>query len=333
MTKETSNAFYALKGLAIISVAIAHSPFQDADLGRLATILGTIGVPIFFIISGIFFDSSVGIIEFAKKKSRRIIIPWIIWGGITYFLHILHDNSDFEVGGVGCIKWVLGYGTWLYYVLVLLLCYVIFLIVKRPAFKYILFIPAIITYVLSCYKQLEWLPYSNSQNVFNWIGFFCIGIILKEHKILEKSPKDIISQRTITLLLAITAIIGVIYFKTSYLMEFRPGYWNFFAIPFELTAVIVLYYVSFILKKCKLLLEFGRNSYILFFTHMQLGINIVKILSRNFLFDRSGWINIWSVPAAGFLVILISWFIFAKLTVLIAKKIHCERVLWIIGVQ
>lgn len=74
-----------MKALAILTVVMAHCTFTDSNIQRLTDIFGTIGVPIFLIIGGIYFRVNHEWKKFAYQKTKRIVVPWILWGGLPIY--------------------------------------------------------------------------------------------------------------------------------------------------------------------------------------------------------------------------------------------------------
>lgn len=72
-----SGYFYRLRGIAILSVAYAHSlSISSYPLNGITKLLAVIGVPLFLICSGYFLKhSDEGLKEVLSKKIRTIVIP------------------------------------------------------------------------------------------------------------------------------------------------------------------------------------------------------------------------------------------------------------------
>lgn len=176
--KNVSDALYVLKAFGIFSVAAAHCVSNGGAIDRVLGICGTIGVPIFLVLSGVFFEHNYSILEFFIRKWKRIIVPWIVWGVGTYVLSVLSLGTDISL--VGCVNWILGNRTWLYFVPVLLICMLILKIRCNCAFLCIVIGVSILSNtltILGVFRNTQYL--TNYQNVLNWILFFAIGIILR----------------------------------------------------------------------------------------------------------------------------------------------------------
>lgn len=80
-TKE-NELIYKLKGIAIISVVCAHCGNRtsytaiDLFLNNARNNIATIGVPLFFIISGYLMRNDKPYLQFWKRKWSTTIVPW-----------------------------------------------------------------------------------------------------------------------------------------------------------------------------------------------------------------------------------------------------------------
>lgn len=80
INEDLSVAIYRVRGLAIFLVCLCHCPYDNQVLNRAASIIGLIGVPAFLICSGIYFKPKKWV-DFLTSRLRKIVIPWMIWGG------------------------------------------------------------------------------------------------------------------------------------------------------------------------------------------------------------------------------------------------------------
>ena len=91
--KDISNTFYVLRMVAIISVAAAHcGSFSNVQTEVFRQMLGTIGVPVFLIASGVYFRRVRDVQDLIKKK--KIIVPWIVWGSLLYIIECLRGGTS-----------------------------------------------------------------------------------------------------------------------------------------------------------------------------------------------------------------------------------------------
>ena len=69
------------KGIGIVCVCLGHLGIESID-----RVVFTFHMPLFFILSGMFLNGNVPFSEFIKKKSKRLLVPYYVTGGIICFL-------------------------------------------------------------------------------------------------------------------------------------------------------------------------------------------------------------------------------------------------------
>ena len=186
MIKRNETIDY-IKGIAIISVISAHcntvldTTDQFAVLSSLLLQnIGTLGVICFFVISGILFHhpgKNIG--RFFKKKVTNIVIPWLISGTFVY-LYVYLRKPPITLGG--WINFILGNGSYCYYLTVLMMLYIIFTLVSFMHNNRVLFVCEGITVISTIwfYNIGDMNPYLN---ILNWIGYFALGVqISRNHE-------------------------------------------------------------------------------------------------------------------------------------------------------
>lgn len=271
--QNDSAVFYTLRGFAILSVAYAHSlSLQNEFLSRIAAVLGLVGVPIFMICSGYYYKHSGLNPNFFKNKIRSIVVPWLLWGTFAYVLS-LYLNGIADRGAFAMISgWFLylsGYETWLYYVPVYITIVLFFQIVHPSRLLLILcLIVTCISTTITFYFQPD-LGLTPFQNPLNWIGFYAIGIALKYlggNRILG-SARYLLYSGVLTLVTASVTVVSV----------WKVCYWHPLSILFEISSFIFLFLISNKVNSNYLQI-IGKNSYVLYFLHMQIGIAVTNRL-------------------------------------------------------
>lgn len=267
-----SDFFYRLRGVAIISVAYAHSlSLENYTLSRIGQLIGLIGVPLFLICSGYFFKRQNIDCVFLRHKFKTIILPWLIWGSFAFCLSIYLGTKHFSI--IDFWAYLFGHGTWLYYVPVYFCILLIYNLIHFPGGDYILMLISVLSNIVSYYCNLSgldaWITFY--QNPFNFMLFFSLGKILKENSIIEK-----IKGIYVFPLISLIIIIGYFFIKYN----LKISYINPLAICFELVSVFIIFYLTNVIRKFSVLSssleEFGKNSYIIYFLHMQIGIAAVN---------------------------------------------------------
>ena len=322
MNIEISRSNYVCKALAITCVAAAHCASSDFNAIQLVlTLFGTLGVPVFLILSGYTLNTDCSAVEFWKKKFKKICIPWILYGVATYCLHIFADNVHFDLFNMG--KWIFGYGTWLYFVPILLICFVLFRIFKTNRGIFALIAISVGAIIAKSFGILRFdTIITDYLDPLSWICYFGLGVLLKQCDI-KKILNANIYIKVATWLF--TATLGIIY-----LLVCLPTYWTFFSIPMSLLFFVSIMLMSQKLGKSKFLIQLGSNTFPIYFLHMQIGINIVKIIYKAIPYNSNVLQGILDLifPV---LVVFITFGI-VKLIGVIAKLIKMENYLWILGI-
>ena len=197
MGKVLSNRLYLLKAIAILGVITLHSNYSIDGMTFVTRLIGNfaaVGVILFFIISGYFFKAQETSWSFWQKKILYFIIPWIIGGSLVYSLRIL-GGEVFEVKSY--VNFLFGNGSYLYFATILVMSYLLFRIFRgHIVIAYISIILTLVSCILTSFNVIpqtvdsrKWLftYYTNPYlNIFNWIGFFGFGMVLKKFELLEK---------------------------------------------------------------------------------------------------------------------------------------------------
>lgn len=298
--QKESAVFYSLRAFAILSVAYAHSlSLRNEALSRIVALLGLIGVPVFLICSGYYYTQSKLNKDWFKGRFESIVIPWLIWGSFAYVLSLtLGRNSNGNLL-FDYLYYLVGYYTWLYYVPIYLITIIIYQVI-RPS-KNVIIVSIIITMISNCLTyylnpEIGITPY---QNPLNWIGFYAIGVGLKGRL------NGIIEKKRVL-------VYGVIAFGFGLvivLARWKVCYWHPLSILFELASFVVLLYVTNIING-KPLQIIGKNSYILYFLHMQQGIAITNRFF-SFLHCKSEVVEFWLKPVVVLSVTLLIVYVIA----------------------
>lgn len=194
---EFSNTMYQWKAIALVSIVMAHSWYTYIENPYVVSICARFtkfGVFVFLFLSGYFFDpQKYTFSEFWKKKLRTLGIPWIVAAALTYCLRF--RVYGFYVDIKEFVNWTLGNGSWLYWLSILVMCYLIYWKVFKSKTLCILSVGlTIASLLLTAFGRLpavvdtdKWaFTYLNPYlNIFNWIGIFALGILAKNGKLEE----------------------------------------------------------------------------------------------------------------------------------------------------
>ncbi len=317
--------FYLLRSVAILSVAFAHCVYSNTEYQRITSFVGLFGVPIFLVLSGYYFNAEGSISLFIKKK-LKVIIPWIVWGILTYSFMAVRSKG-FSIYNL--FLWIVGYKTWLYYIPVLIITQCIFWkFYKSNIFSIIMVITTIISIVVT-YALEPNIGITNYQNPLNWVGFFASGRLVQNNKeriysIISKS-KGLLWMSYLTL--------SVVFIPIYYFSTIEISYFNIYSFLIETLGSIGLVSICFILAQSSNrriqdnhIMKIGKNTLIIYFLHMQFGIGIAELFT-NLLGENPLVIIIQPV-----LAVLISYMI-SKLIILILGLIKLKNYLWILGIK
>ena len=288
--KARNNTIDYVKGFAIISVICAHCNAVLDTSNQFAVIsslflqnIGTLGVICFFVISGVLFHhpgKDVG--QFFKKKIRNIIIPWLVSATCIYlYVHLRRP----PVTLLGWLNFVLGNGSYCYYLTILMALYVIFTFVPFMRKNAVLLVCEGVTIISTVwfYNISGVNPYLN---ILNWIGYFSLGVQIAENPTVWSRLKKrvyihipfeiIISCGTYAFILIIQ-----LYNKNG------GGYWNNLNVIACWIGAITLVLISIILERGtnnilkKVVYQAGINSFGIYIWHMPLA----GIVARVFQYD------------------------------------------------
>lgn len=287
MTNRNETIDY-IKGIAIISVISAHCNVVLDTQNRFALIsslilqnIGTLGVICFFVISGILFHyQGNGVGSFFGKKARNIIIPWCISATCVY-LYVYLRKPPITIRGY--LNFILGNGSYCYYLTVLMVLYVLFVFFPFMRKNFILIVCMGIT-VFSTFCLYDIGGVNPYLNIFNWIGYFAIGVYISENQKTWIWLKQKITSRIFFWLVLgsgiyVTILIYQIYHQSG------GGYWNGLNVISCWSGSIVIVLTSNVIEKRKdnlfkrTILQAGLESFGIYIWHMPVAGIIARIMS------------------------------------------------------
>ncbi|MCA1031319.1 acyltransferase [Bacillus timonensis] len=318
-----------IKSFAIISVICAHSaviPNSYSYMNQIVSLLlhsiGSMGVPIFFIISGYLFNrSDKSLKQFSNGKVKTIIVPWVTCATVVWLYVVLRK------GGISLSSWfefVVGVKHSTYYLTVLLLFFLIYFYLKKnDIFLISTGILSIISITATSYSNniLNEITITPYLNPFNWMLYFSIGLLINKYNLLGRIA--ILAKRT--LLLNIVVLITILYLNLR--VNQSLSYWSDFAIINILISTFVILGLSSYLTNFKwnFLLLLGKYSFTIYLLHELVVGLIVNLSSR---------VDIWFITILRPVIILfivMAGIIFYKQS---ARKLKFEnKLLMLIGVN
>lgn len=177
------------------------------------------------------------------------------------------------------VRFVIGDGSYLYYLTVLMLFYCVFTFLPFMRKKAVLIICEAVTAV-SCLWFSEILPISPYLNPLNWIGFFALGIHLANREPIDMRKGRVLLFGSVTWLLCI----GLVTFQV---LKGISGY--YFGGLRAITSWVGAASVALLGvqldkgKKSKLLGNIGENSLFIYLWHMPVAGIVANVFSRGAL--------------------------------------------------
>ena len=240
---RVSEAFAICRVLAILSVIVAHTPFPveaGSVADELLTALGSIGVVMFFVISGYYFNpEKYGTLRaFFKPRLVTLVVPWLFVGSLIYVESALVSGQGLSFLSYG--RFLVGHGSYLYYLPVLLVCFLVYFYpVKKGKIHLTCAISVALTVLslqLTAFGVLDAtrIGLTDYLNVFNWIGYFCIGVWLKRANVYRLMAW---CRRFLWVLLpAYAGILALSFF----VIGDRIGYFSYLGMPLQLIGVMIV---------------------------------------------------------------------------------------------
>lgn len=281
--RKKNDRISAMRAILLFSIVSAHSSIAITEttgslsqtLWKIWQVWSIIGVPGFFALSGYLHKGKEEKVSLTfKKKLKGVCIPWVLCGTLIYLItqYPAYNITLFS-------RFLVGYNSYLYYLTVLMVCYVLFYyLYKNTLFLAICIFGNIISLFLAqngiCIPGL-----TNFLNPINWIGYFAIGCLLKKYggfELLE--DKRMIRIGAVAMLILLICV-GALNDVTTYFYGF-----SFFI---GAVSIVGVYSISCIpsIKNNYVFKKLGDYSFAIYLLHMPAVAmlkRIVRILNVNF---------------------------------------------------
>ena len=232
----------------------------------------------FFVISGFFYKRTKGDTKkYWSKKVKTVFIPWILFAIGTFALSILL-NKSLEGFPLSFVKYFLGIGSLYWYMSMSIVMFVIFKYITKRWQLVLCVIISIVSVYLTAFHIIPVVPYFNQYlNLFNWIGFFAIGILLRKENLLEKliNTKSFI----ISLIIVVASIIVAVLRDNEV-----KSYVDVTSLFTEVFGLVFILNLSNWLANNKLLIDIGKKSFFIYLMHIQVAGIITTRLPYNAFF-------------------------------------------------
>ena len=315
MKTERDTLIDAVKGLAVVSIVFAHTASVGTDVtfltrifSRFIGVLGTFGVPIFFLCAGYLVKDQRVTKDDLFKKFKRIIVPWFIVGTMVYLYVAFRKDT------VAYFDFITGKESYLYYLAMYMVFYLYSVICKSKRMDVLLFIASLVFRL--------WIEITGTHdfnlniNPLFWVFWFCIGKILRNNRFDKLALKNNL-MKNIVLVGWVVALVGASIFK------FGLTYWSLGATFLEVLSTICLVTLARQYGESKLLQWMGRNSLAIYLCHMPIAGIVVH-------FTMPGGLV---VLFRGIIVLLITNVALFSYSYVVKKKIRKDFFLWGIGLE
>lgn len=307
--------FDVAKTIATFSIICAHlSPTNSKDifsikLSWIYNLFGIVGVPLFFFISGyLFFKNTDNFKKFMDKKIKQIIIPWIFVGTFCYLIVFYFKHN---ISFINYLKFIYGYGSYLYYLSVLLILYLInFRFKNNNKFLYSTLIIGIISLILNIIFGINSFSYIN---FCNWIFYFNLGMLISKNNKINNLFR--FCKKNIFIFL----IVFLIAFSYGFINNIEINYWTFIGVIIIFSFWGMFFGIIYG-RKLKVNTFYGENSLSFYLIHMPIAGISVRIMDGYFMFFRF------------FLTLLITYMVI-YLYKFFTKKLNLEKLNVLIGVK
>ena len=177
-----------LRALSVLSIVSSHTFDVQVNASHISHVLaqflcnvGSIGVSVFFVLSGYVFPFSVekskGFFSFFRRKINTLFIPWFFCATIYYCYIAFRKGGSFS----GWIICSLGYSSAFWFMSVLIMLFAMFFYLYRYQFFLLLagFL-SVVSFVLIATKTIQHNAFTILLNPFNWMIFFAFGVFLNK---------------------------------------------------------------------------------------------------------------------------------------------------------
>lgn len=324
--KSVSKLVWCAKSISVLSVIIAHSVFsgiQNDWTLMLINRIGAMGVPVFLMLSAYYYKpKKYGSVWELLKSKKALFFPWIFLGSACYLWSDLRMGK--AIGVLKLLQFLLGYNSFLYFMLVLILLQIVFYIFRFINIKVLTIVCIVISIIsieLSAFgitdMAISSIGLTNYLNVFNWIGFYAIGLYLQTKP--DDELIDLLKRYSVW-----SIFLWVILFFAGY--YFEPTKYGYFSVlgPFmEFASAIVVLRIAWIICHCNWIVKLGKYSFAIYLIH----INVVPVVYK---FLGGSIIGELISPLCTYLIT----FVLIKITCTVLKRIKMERAAkYLLGVR
>ena len=276
------------KGICIVFVVLNHvSITMDIDY-PLSTQVTSFRMPLYFILSGLFFKQYEGFVGFLKRKTNKLLIPFLFFLLMTsvlpyaIFRHDLSLKYFFtEMNGP-----IYNFAIWFLLCLfeINILFYLIQCTVGRLMPRYQTLTVMLISFLLGCCGLA--MGVIRVWNVMylcttlTALPFFAFGWWLKRHTHFLSSPVSL--KTDILILIVCVLVLALFAVKVVYAFNVIPGDRAAFVYLSGIAGTMMVLIVAKMIKRLPLFSFWGRYSIMILCTHQVIIFGLKYILMRFF---------------------------------------------------
>ncbi|MFC7394686.1 acyltransferase [Scopulibacillus cellulosilyticus] len=321
--------FDILRIIAICAVVLLHTSagfLGDYNSSHTSYFIGDVYdsvtrwcVPVFIMVSGALLlkpGKQETLADFFKKRTTKVVIPFLIWTFIYILYRHYHDNHVFTY--TGTIKDFFNsniyFHLWFMYMIIgLYLVTPIFKVYVRHAKQENMLYFIILWFIASFIPVLNNLFDLNIQYVFEtvsgYIGFFILGYYLHHYELSQITRKFIYVFAIISVLVT---IFGTLFLTMIDSSKFNDVLYDYFRPNTIIVAAAVFIYFK------HLDLESKRNKIIFLLSNVSFGVYLIHPILRDFVYK---FINVDSHPLINIPLVTVLTLILSFITVTIMSKV------------
>lgn len=324
------------KGICIMLVVLLHV-FGDMS-GMVIKIMNLFRMPLYFVLSGLFFKTYDGLIPFLKKKTNKLLIPFLF----VFFFIVIPTTILLDIKTGSEVTWDsvlldyngklnLGIDGSIWFLLCLFFInfffYVIFLLSKRKLIVIVIlsFFCGIIGYQLNVNNRylLVWMD-----SALTAMPFFMLGFVMRKYS--SVLNEDFSQKDLLLFVVSLVTLLLVYYFNESYgtdVIEFARNEYNIHLLSLYLggsvgTMCVLLF--SKLFGHLPIVSYIGRYSIVVLLTHL-----LFLFVIRNLLYQaRIPQNDRIDINIAVFVVIILLSLPTIKLCVKYLPYFFAQKDLW-----
>lgn len=276
------------KGICILLVVFYHVAICLHIDYPLSTQIASFRMPLYFILSGLFFKQYEGFVGFLKRKTNKLLIPFLFFLLMTSMLPFAIINHDLslkyffaEMNGP-----VYNYAIWFLLCLfeINILFYLIQLAANRITRQYQTIVVMSVSLLLGCCGLALGVEHVRNPlyvcTMLTALPFFAFGWWLRRHTRFLSAPVNL--KKDLPLIIVCGAIVMVFAVNVVYAYNDIPKGGAPYVYLCGIAGTMMVLVVSKIIKRIPLVSLWGRYSIMILCTHQVVVIGTGSLLKRFF---------------------------------------------------